>query len=73
MYLQHSTIIPYPDSMLPMMKYEIAAWRLIIVLPLMIASCISIVLVYKLRKVSKIMLASLPALVCLALCVSYFI
>lgn len=73
MYLQHSTIIPYTDAMLPMMRYEIAVWRLIIGLPFMVASCISIVIVYKLRKVSKMILVSLPALVCFAICISYFI
>ncbi len=73
MYLQHSTIVPNPDAMIPMMKYEIAAWRLIIGLPFMIASCISIVLVYKIRKVTKRMLISLPAVVCLVMCASFFI
>jgi hypothetical protein len=73
MYLQHSTIVPYPDAMLPMMKYEIAAWRLLIGFPFMAASCISIVLAYKLRKVTKMILVSLPAVVCLVMCVSFFI
>lgn len=73
MYLQHSTIVPYPDAMLPMMKYEIATWRLIIGLPFMVASWISIVLVYKIRKVTKIIFVFIPVAVCLVMCVSYFI
>jgi hypothetical protein len=52
-----------------MMKYEIAAWRLIIGLPFMVASSISIVLVYKLKKVTKMILVFLPAAVCLVMCV----
>jgi hypothetical protein len=73
MYLQHSTIVPYPDTMIPMMKYEIAAWKLIAGLPFMVASCISVILVYKLMKITKIILVSLPAVVCLMMCISYFL
>lgn len=73
MYLQHSTIVPHPDTMLPMMVYEIAAWRLIIGVPFMIASCISIILVYKIKKITNIILVSIPAVVCLVMCVFYFI
>ncbi|MDO5516050.1 MAG: hypothetical protein Q4F66_00750 [Clostridium sp.] len=72
-YLQHSSEIPYPDSMLSMMKYEMAAWRLIIGIPFMAASCISIILVNKIRSAKQIVLILLPLILCLLLSINYFI
>lgn len=72
-YVQHSTEIPYPDAMLPMMKYEVGAWRLMIGMPFMTISCVSVILINKIRKVGQILLLLLPAIVCLLIGIHYFI
>jgi hypothetical protein len=73
LYLKHSTTIPNPEAMLPMMQYEVGAWTLMIGLPFMIASCISVILIYKTKALLHKILLLLPAIIDTILVVSYWI
>jgi hypothetical protein len=72
LYLEHSTVIANPDAMLPMMQYEQAAWKLLIGFPFMIASCASIEVIQKSKPLVVRLLILLPALIELALIVSFW-
>jgi hypothetical protein len=73
LYLKHSTTIPNPEAMLLMMQYEVGAWTLMIGLPFMIASCISVILIYKTKTVLHKILLLLPAIIDIILVVNYWI
>ena len=70
-YIGHSTTVLNPDAMLPMMAYEAALWKLIVVLPFMAFLGTAIVLIYKIRKIYNVVLVLMPSIVCFAMGVSY--
>lgn len=73
LYLQHSTEIPNPEAMLPMMEYERAVWCLILGVPFMALSCLSVVLAYQTKKGIKRAATWLPVMVCLVIIAHYFV
>jgi hypothetical protein len=73
LYLGHSQTIASPEAMLPMMEYERGAWALMIGLPFVIASCLSLILVYQRKTVLHKVLLFLPAHLDLVLIISYWV
>jgi hypothetical protein len=73
LYLGHSQTISNPEVMLPMMEYERGAWALMIGLPFLIASCLSLILVYQIKTVLHKFFLFLPALLDLVLVISYWV
>ncbi|GGH18870.1 hypothetical protein [Paenibacillus segetis] len=73
MYIQHSTEIQNPEAMLPMMQYETGAWIMMLGMPFMIASCISMIWIFKLKKTLGRLWLLLPALIEIVVIASYWI
>jgi hypothetical protein len=73
LYLTHSTTIPNPEAMLPMMQYEVGAWALMMGAPFMMASSLSVIWVYQTKAVLHRILLLLPAIADVLLVVSYWV
>jgi hypothetical protein len=73
LYLSHSKTILNPNAMIPMMSYEKGAWSLMLGLPFMIIYCLSIIIIYKVRKMNYKILIFLPSIVDIIIVMIYWI